>query len=219
MPLNYLCDIAGRPLAVARIFCIGRNYRAHMAELSSVAEEPCVVFMKPVTALVPAGAAVRLPRGRGAVHHEVELVVAVGRGGRDLTPGRALERVAGYALGLDLTLRDEQNALKAAGNPWEACKAFDQSAPLGAFVPAAALPDPGAVELVCRVNGRDRQHGWTRDMIHGVPSLLARIGALWELLPGDLIFTGTPAGVGPLRPGDVVEVASPQLGASSWRME
>lgn len=216
--MQYFISIGEHRLEIARIFCIGRNYRAHMQELSSEKETPCVLFMKPLTALVPAGHPVSLPRHRGAIHHEVELVVAVGKDGRSLTKENALEHVAGYSLGLDLTLRDEQNRLKAAGDPWESCKGFDQSAPLGAFVPAHAVPDPQRLELSCLVNGIRRQHGFTRDMIRPVAELLVQIGSQWRLHPGDLVFTGTPEGVGPVAPGDRVEVRSPAIGDFTWSM-
>jgi 2-keto-4-pentenoate hydratase/2-oxohepta-3-ene-1,7-dioic acid hydratase in catechol pathway len=209
-------DVGGRGMEVERIFCIGRNYRAHMAEMGTEARTPCVVFMKPACCIVPQGDAIVLPRGRGAVHHEVELVVAIGTGGSCIRQEEALSHVAGYALGLDLTLRDLQAELKAEGNPWEACKAFEGAAPLGPFVPASSVADPESLGLRCAVNGEVRQDGNTAQMIRGVAGLVSQVSQSWCLRRGDLIYTGTPSGIGPLEPGDSVEVSSPQLGGCAW---
>jgi acylpyruvate hydrolase len=205
------------PYAPRRVFCIGRNYAAHIAEMGAADDDACVVFMKPPTSLVPCGEPVQLPRGVGAVHHEVELVVALGAGGRQVPADRARELVAAATLGLDLTLRDLQDGLKERGRPWELAKAFDASAPLGRWVDAAGL-DLGAVELSCRVNGELRQQGSTAQMLFPVERLIEILSRTWELLPGDVIFTGTPAGVGPVLPGDEVAAESPQLGSWSWRL-
>ena len=210
--MRQLIELAAPP---RRIFCIGRNYSEHIAEMDEAPDGECVVFMKPVTSLVPAGSEVELPRGRGAVHHEVELVVALGAGGWEVPRQRALELVAGATLGLDLTLREVQAGLKARGSPWELSKAFDHSAPLGSWIDPGDL-DLGAVEMSCRVNGALRQQGHTRQMLFSVVRLIEILSRTWKLLPGDLIFTGTPAGVGPVLPGDTVLIESPQLGSWQW---
>ena len=199
-----------------RVFCIGRNYPDHIREMGAVDDGECVVFLKPPTSLVPYGRVVQLPRGRGAVHHELELVVVLGAGGREVPRDRALGLVAGATLGLDLTLRDVQAGLKERRLPWELSKAFDGSAPLGRWVTIDGL-DLGAVELSCRVNGVLRQQGNTAQMLFPVERLIEIVSRTWELLPGDLIFTGTPSGVGPVVAGDELVGESPQLGPCAWR--
>ena len=199
-----------------RIFCIGRNYADHAQEMGNALPPEPVVFMKPVTSLVPEGVQLKLPQGRGSVHHEMELVLALGREARDVAPQGALVLLAGVTLGLDLTLRDEQARLKEAGAPWELAKAFDGSAALGRFAAAPFKFDPQALDMLCSVNGRVRQQGNTRDMLFDIPAILSFMSRRWRLLPGDLIYTGTPAGVGPLRPGDRIEITSPALGTFAW---
>ena len=211
--------LAGLPNLPApqRIFCVGRNYGDHAKELGNVMPEAGstpIIFMKPVTSLVKGGT-IKLPKDVGAVHHEMELVLALGKGGSDIAPSAALGHVAGATLGLDLTLRDEQARLKQAGQPWELAKAFDDAAALGAFVPAAGL-DLQALEMLCTVNGQVRQHGNTRDMIFPVATIVSFLSSRWRLLPGDLIYTGTPSGVGPLRPADRIELSSSKLGTFTW---
>lgn len=196
----------GLDFPLRRIFCIGRNYAAHARELGNAVPEAPVVFMKPPSALLGEGEPLRLPRGRGAVHHEAELVVALDEAGG----------VAAATLGLDLTLREEQDRLKRAGLPWELAKAFDGSAPLGRFLPAAGL-DLAALEFRCEVNGRLRQSGSTRDMLFPLSGLLDFLARHWRLGAGDAIFTGTPPGVGPLEPGDAVVLESAALGHFTWR--
>jgi len=187
----------------ARVFCIGRNYGDHISEMGAAPDDSCVVFMKPSSSLVPAGTEVALPRGRGEVHHELEMVALIGEG----------KRVAGISLGIDLTLRDLQAGLKKGGRPWELSKAFDQSAPIGdTFVEV----DPAAVEMRLTVNGTVRQQGSTADMLFPLERLIEILGRTWKLLPGDLIFTGTPSGVGSIVPGDVLVAESPQIGSFSW---
>lgn len=205
--------------AADRVFCIGKNYAAHVAELGDVPADDCVVFMKPPSSLVRPGETVRLPRGRGAVHHEVELVLALGEGGRDLPLDQALSRIAAIGLGVDLTLRDLQARLKAAARPWEVAKAFDQSALVSHFQPwspgGADLED---ITLECRVNGDLRQRGHTRDMIFPPARIIALLSKTWLLRRGDLIFTGTPAGVGPVAPGDTLSIYSGFTGEVSWSL-
>ena len=202
--------------APQRIFCIGRNYAEHAKEMGNALPSEPVVFMKPITSLVGEGAKLALPRERGSVHHEMELVLALGREARDLAPAAALGVLAGVALGLDLTLRDEQARLKQVGAPWELAKAFDGSAVVGRFMPVPLKFDPQALDMLCTVNGQVRQAGNTRDMLFPIPAILAFLSSRWRLLPGDLVFTGTPAGVGPLRPGDRVEISSSSLGSFGW---
>jgi 2-keto-4-pentenoate hydratase/2-oxohepta-3-ene-1,7-dioic acid hydratase in catechol pathway len=205
--------------APQRIFCVGRNYAEHAKELGNLMPVPGatpIIFMKPVTSIVGLGAPLVLPKDVGAVHHEMELVLAIGKGGADIQPGAALQHIAGATLGLDLTLRDEQARLKQAGSPWELAKAFDGSAALGTFTPVPGPLDLQALNMLCTVNGQMRQHGNTRDMLYPVATIIAFLSTRWRLLPGDLIYTGTPAGVGPLNPGDRIEIGCPELGSFHW---
>src|SRR5579859_8131086 len=209
--------LAGLPNLPAsrRIFCIGRNYADHAKEMGNALPPEPVVFMKPVTSIVE-GAILKLPRDRGAVHHEMELVLALGREAEDVVPAAALSLLAGVTLGLDLTLRDEQARLKQSGSPWELAKAFEGSAALGRFTPQPFKFDVQALDMLCTVNGQVRQHGNTRDMLFPVATIIAFLSTRWRLLPGDLIYTGTPAGVGPLRPADRIEISSSVLGSFAW---
>jgi 2-keto-4-pentenoate hydratase/2-oxohepta-3-ene-1,7-dioic acid hydratase in catechol pathway len=203
---------------VNRVFCIGKNYAEHIDELKHLGHAPdwqCVVFMKPASSIVPEGSPIRLPRKRGSIHHEAELVVMLTGGGADIPLKHALDCVAGLTLGLDLTLRDLQTELKNKGKPWELAKAFDCAAPLGDFKPYLEQ-DLGALEFRCSVNGELRQHGFTRDMLFPVARQIHILSQTWALEPGDIIYTGTPKGVGPLVPGDRVVLDSPQIGQFSW---
>lgn len=202
----------------ARIFCIGRNYARHIAELGHQDAAKCVVFMKPATSLVAPGAPLVLPHDQGVVHHEAELVVMIGKGGKNISRKKALKHIGGVTLGLDLTLRDLQNNLKSEGSPWERCKAFDGAAPIGELQAYDEELDLTNLEFTCTVNGEVRQRGNTRDMLYPVAQIIEILSQTWALQAGDLIYTGTPEGVGPLVPGDYTELASPQLSDSwSWR--
>lgn len=204
---------------INRIFCIGKNYAEHVDELAHLGYKPdgeCVVFMKPATCAVREGDAITLPKGKGAIHHEAELVVMLTGGGDRIPMKRALDSVAAITLGLDLTLRDLQTRLKEKGKPWELAKAFDGAAPVGDFKPYLEqnLQD---IEFTCRVNGRLRQRGNTRDMLFPVAQQIHILSQTWALEPGDVIFTGTPKGVGPLKPGDQVVLESATIGRFEWR--
>jgi fumarylpyruvate hydrolase len=188
---------------VHRIYCVGWNYADHIRELGT-APAPPVFFTKPADALVANGAPVPYPPRTADFHYEIELVVAIGRAGREIAVSRALEYVFGYAAGNDLTRRDLQNAAKKKGQPWDIAKGFDFAAPVAALRPASA----GHVSrgrIWMSVNGEVRQDSDVSRLIWDVPHIIAELSTLYELKPGDLIFTGTPAGVGPLRPGDRLE--------------
>lgn len=200
---------------VNRIFCIGRNYAEHIKELGNTPDEACVVFMKPASCVVPVGTPVTLPRGRGSVHHEAELVVMLRGGGRDVPVERALQHVGAVTLGLDLTLRELQNELKKKGAPWELCKAFDAAAPLGDWVPYDGR-DLQGLTFTCDVNGQRRQTGHTKDMLFPVARIVHILSQSWALQAGDIIYTGTPAGVGPLAVGDRVALAADGIGRFEW---
>lgn len=188
---------------VHRVYCVGRNYAAHAIEMGGDPDrEPPFFFQKNPDNLVAGGGDFPYPAKSEDVHHEIELVVALHKGGRDIALDRALDCVWGYAVGLDMTRRDLQGECKKKGRPWEIGKAFEQSAPCGDLVPAQEIghPDSGAVRL--EVNGELRQEGDLNQLIWKVPEMIAYLSGLFELAPGDLIFSGTPAGVGPVRRGD-----------------
>ena len=187
-------------IPVGKILAVGRNYADHVAEMKASAEP--VIFMKPVTTLRFPGEDVVLPRGRGEVHHEIELLVALAQGGARLTEAEAARAVGAYGIGLDLTLRDVQAAAKAKGHPWTLSKGFDGALPVSEFVAAARIPEPRDLRFRLEVNGVLRQEGRAADMVLSVPALLAYISTWITLEPGDLVLTGTPAGVGPLSVGD-----------------
>jgi fumarylpyruvate hydrolase len=188
---------------IRRVFCIGRNYAEHAREMgASVDKSAPMFFCKPADAVVSDGADVPYPSATVDLHHEVEMVVALGSGGRDLSPEQAAAVVWGYGVGLDLTRRDLQAQAKAKGHPWDVAKAFDHSAPVSALLPAAeATLDANSV-LQLSINGKLRQRTTLGEMVHGVPQIIAALSTLFELKGGDLIFTGTPAGVAALQRGD-----------------
>lgn len=187
-----------------RVYCIGRNYAAHAREMGSqaVSRDAPVFFMKPIDGVVPPGGDIPYPPATHDFHHEVEMVVGLGNGGRDLDPARALDCVFGYGVGLDLTRRDLQATLKAKGLPWDVAKAFDASAPVSELHPARDVGHPAQARLTLAVNGEIRQDADIAEMLWPVPEIIAELSRLYELKAGDLIFTGTPAGVRPLVRGD-----------------
>ncbi|HET6431589.1 fumarylacetoacetate hydrolase family protein [Dyella sp.] len=197
--------IIGSParFPLRRIFCIGRNYADHAREMGAPVEKDTPLFFcKPADAVVTDGADVPYPQATADLHHEVEMVVALGAGGRDLTPEAAGELVWGYGVGLDLTRRDLQAQAKAKSHPWDVAKAFDHSAPVSALVPRAQATLDDATVLQLSVNGELRQQTTLGDMVHSVPEIIATLSRLFALKAGDLIFTGTPAGVAALHRGD-----------------
>lgn len=200
--------VAGRDerFPVRRIYCVGRNYADHAREMGASGREPPFFFAKPADAVVPVAAGtvgqVAYPPRTADLHHEVELVVAIGAAGADIPAGEALEHVFGYAIGIDLTRRDLQAGLKQKGHPWEMAKAFDQSAPISPLFPVAARGHPARGAIWLRIEGLERQRGDLADMIWSVPEVIAELSGYVALRPGDLIFTGTPAGVGPVQRGE-----------------
>ena len=213
-------SIEDRSFTPQRIFCIGKNYDEHVKELGGAAPDEPVVFMKPVCSIVAPGATLSMPRHGSLLQHEVELVLLIGREGHDVAEVDALSYIAGVTLGLDLTLRDVQGRLKKSGLPWELSKAFEQSAPLGNFQPYDSHSvDLGNLPFTCSVNGELRQQGNTRDMLFPVRNLVHRLSQWWVLKPGDIIFTGTPSGVGTLKVGDQVSIESPATGRFDWTFE
>jgi len=200
---------------VHRIYCVGQNYVAHAKEMGASGRRPPVFFDKPPDAVTTARE-VPYPPHTENLHHEVELVVALGAGGRDLAAEQARALVFGYAVGVDLTRRDLQAAAKQRGGPWTTAKGFDRSAPISAIRPVAVAGHPEHAAIRLAVNGVMRQEGDTADMTWSVPELLAELSAYVELQAGDLVFTGTPAGVGPLARGDLVGCAIEGVGTLSF---
>ena len=201
---------------VHRIYCVGRNYEEHAKEMGFTGREPPFFFMKPADAVlsVEAGQTGQLPYPSltGNLHHEIELVVAIGKGGRAIAAAHALEHVFGYAVGLDMTRRDLQNDMKKQGRPWCIGKGFDHSAPIGPITPAAQAGDVAQAAIWLQVNGADRQRSTVAQLIWNIAETIEHLSAAWELQPGDLIFSGTPEGVGAVVRGDVLEGGVDGLG-------
>ena len=191
---------------VGRIYCVGRNYAEHAREMGHDPErEPPFFFMKPADAIVQNGAAIAFPQATKDLHHEIEMVVAIGRDGGEIPVEKALDYVYGYGVGLDMTRRDLQGAAKKLGRPWEMGKAFDNSAPCTALKPAAMIGHPARGAIWLKVNGKITQKGDLSEMIWNVPETISYLSQLVTLRAGDLIMSGTPAGVGPVQPGDRLE--------------
>ncbi len=199
---------------VRRILCVGRNYHAHRVEMGGDDRDPPFFFAKPADAIVPPGRDVAYPPRTANLHHEVELVVALKAGGADVPVDSALGLVFGYAVGVDMTRRDLQNAAKDKGYPWEAAKGFDDAAPISAIRPWSGAPPQGRIRL--SVNGAARQDSTLDRMIWNVAEIIAEASRLWTLAAGDLIYTGTPEGVGPLVRGDRVEGKAEGVGRLSF---
>ncbi|MCX7154081.1 MAG: fumarylacetoacetate hydrolase family protein [Proteobacteria bacterium] len=190
---------------VNRIYCVGRNYAEHAREMGhDPNKEPPFFFMKPSTAIVTDGGDFPYPSQTKDVHHEMEMVVAIGKGGSNIPSAKALEHVYGYGVGLDMTRRDLQGEAKKAGRPWDTGKAFDYSAPCSALVPASKIGHPSTGEIVLEVNGVVKQKSDLSQLIWNVPDTIAFLSTLFELQPGDLIYSGTPAGVAAVVKGDVM---------------
>jgi len=212
---NYVIDppaVVAVPVAgggsfpVRRVFCVGRNYAEHAREMGGdpTREEP-FFFTKPADALLINGADMPYPSKTADLHHEMELVVAIGTGGKDIPEGEALSHVYGYAAGLDMTRRDLQNTAKKTGRPWDMAKGFDLSGPIGEIVPASQAGHPAAGKIALTVNGAVRQTSDLAKQIWNVEETISYLSGLVELKPGDLIFTGTPEGVAAVGKGDVLE--------------
>jgi len=191
---------------VHRIYCVGRNYADHVREMGGNPDrEPPIFFAKPADAVVPNNARIPYPSRTKNFHHEIELVIAIGKGGRDIAVAQALEHVFGYAVGNDLTRRDLQSEAKDNGRPWDTSKGFDRSAVLSAITPAAQSGHLRSGRIWLKVNGQMRQQADLSELIWSVPEVIAELSTFFELQPGDLIYTGTPAGVGALKKGDRIE--------------
>ena len=191
---------------VHRIYCVGRNYEEHAKEMGFSGREAPFFFMKPADALVVVNPGetghMPYPTLTSKLHHEIELVVALGKGGKNIAAADAHKHIFGYAVGLDMTRRDLQNEMKKLGRPWSISKGFDHSAPIGAITPAADAPDIASAEILLQVNGQQRQRSQIAKLIWNISEVIEHLSAAWELQSGDLIYTGTPEGVGAVVAGD-----------------
>ncbi|XP_076331676.1 oxaloacetate tautomerase FAHD1, mitochondrial-like isoform X1 [Tachypleus tridentatus] len=202
-----------------KIIGIGRNYKHHAAEMKSVVPDKPLLFLKPPTAFITEGNSIKVPKGCHELHHEVELGVIIGRKGKDISEIGAMDYVGGYTLCLDMTARDLQEEAKKNGLPWTVAKGFDTSCPVGSFLPKEQVADPHNLPLWCNVNGQVRQEGSTADMVFRIPSLISYISSYFTLEPGDVILTGTPAGVGPVQHGDIIEAGLGSLIKMSFKVQ
>ncbi|KAJ3866768.1 hypothetical protein EV359DRAFT_71624 [Lentinula novae-zelandiae] len=189
-----------------KIVAIGRNYAEHIKELSNTTPKEPFFFLKPTTTYLPSGGKVEIPNGI-LCHHEVELGLVIGKRGRDISQANADSHIAGYALAVDMTARNLQEQVKSKGLPWSAAKGFDTFTPIGSFIPKSDVKDPHDLRLWLKINGAFKQNGTTSDMIFRIPRLIEHISSIMTLEEGDLVLTGTPAGVGPINAGDVIECA------------
>ncbi|HZD24799.1 MAG TPA: fumarylacetoacetate hydrolase family protein [Alphaproteobacteria bacterium] len=207
-PPQAVVPVAGHDAVfpVRRIYCVGRNYAAHAREMGFDPDrEPPFFFMKPADAIVMDGTTLPFPPVTQNLHHEIELVVAIGAAGADIPVEQALEHVYGYAVGLDMTRRDLQIAAREKGRPWDVGKGFDHSAPISPIRPAAEIGHPADSRIWLKVNGEMRQDSDLAHLIWSIPETIAYLSGLFTLEPGDLIYSGTPEGVGAVRPGDHLE--------------
>lgn len=206
-------------VTVGKIVCVGENYAKHIAELKGRIPEKPMLFFKPTTSLLAPQQPIQLPHFSSEIHHEVELVILIGQPARFLKETDALGCVSGYAVGMDLTARDIQREARKAGDPWAVAKGFDGSAPISDFAPAEEVGEAGDLAIELRVNGEVRQSARTSDMIFGIPKLLSYASSVFTLEPGDLLFTGTPSGVGIVQAGDLLEVSIEKVGSARWKVE
>lgn len=198
---------------INNIFCVGQNYAKHAKEMGGDAPKEPIIFLKPTSAVIQNGENIVLPKMSLNVHHEVELTVLIGKRGKDIPLADALNHVAGYGVGLDMTMRDKQSEAKKGGNPWTIAKGFDTSAPLSPFLDASKVVDPHNVNISLKVNGIERQQTNTSNMIFKVDVLIAFLSSIFTLEEGDIIYTGTPEGVAQVVSGDVLEAEISGIGS------
>lgn len=203
---------------IHRVYCVGRNYAAHAREMGHSDREPPFFFMKPADSVIPSGSEFPYPPQTSDVHHEMELVVALKSGGTDIPVERALEHVFGYAAGLDMTRRDLQGEAKKVGRPWEVGKSFEGAAPCGPIRPADETGHPDSAPIWLKVNGETRQNGDIAELIWSIPEIISHLSGLFTLRAGDLIYTGTPAGVSAVQRGDVLHGGIDGIGEIEMRI-
>jgi 5-carboxymethyl-2-hydroxymuconate isomerase len=209
----------GESIRVGKIICMGRNYPEHAREMNAEIPSAPVVFLKPPTALLSDGGEVVIPPISRVLHYEAEMVVAIGKDGKHIVPGTELDHVLGYAVGLDMTLRDIQSDAKSKGLPWTVAKGFDTSAPVSPVVDKKEVLDPHNLILTLKINGQTRQQAGTGAMIFRIDRIIAYLSTIFTLERGDLIFTGTPEGVGRVRSGDILEAELTSVGRLSVRIQ
>jgi acylpyruvate hydrolase len=207
---------SGQHFPIGKILCIGRNYADHIAELGNPTPDAPVIFIKPASSVIGEGEQIVIPPYSHECHYEAELALLIGRKGKNIPVDQSLEYIAGYGVGIDLTLRDVQGELKKKGLPWEIAKGFDTACPLSSFVEASRVPDPQNLTIRLTVNGEIRQDGNTKMMIHRIPAIISHMSGNFTLDPGDVILTGTPAGVGRIVSGDKLAAEIP--GVASLRV-
>ncbi len=212
----------GERFPIHRIYCVGRNYVEHAQEMGFTGREPPFFFIKPAdtAVVVAAGETGKMdyPTLTSNLHHEIELVVAIGSGGRNIKAGDAKKHIFGYGIGLDMTRRDLQGEMKKQGRPWCIGKAFEQSSPIGPITPAAQAGDVDNAEIWLQVNGKDRQRSTVSKLIWNIGETIEHLSAAWDLAPGDLIYSGTPEGVAAVVKGDVLEGGVAGLGSLKLRI-
>lgn len=199
-------SIPGLDIPVNNIYCIGRNYAQHAKEMGNKVPKIPLVFLKPKGAICYNDSTIKLPSQSNDVHYEAEIVVAISKEGKNISHGSAMEHVAGFGAGIDFTARDIQAISKKQGQPWTIAKGFDNFAPISSFIPFSDIEDPDNLDIKLFQNGFVKQHGNSSEMIFPVPNLINFLSSIFTLHPGDLIFTGTPEGVGPVSNGDTLEV-------------
>jgi len=202
-----------------KIVCVGRNYSEHAAELGNAVPGKPILFLKPTTAYVTEGQAIKIPKGCTDLHHEIELGIVIGTRATNVKEVEAMKYVGGYALGIDMTARDWQSEAKKQGHPWCLAKGFDTSCPVSAFIEKDKIPDPGNVDIWLKVNGETRQSGNTKDMIFSVEHLISYTSQFFTLEPGDLLLTGTPSGVSKVVSGDVIQAGLGDLVKIEFKVE
>lgn len=206
-------------VAVGKIVCMGQNYAKHIEELKTRVPDKPVLFFKPSTALLSPGEPIPLPDFSQNIHYETELVALIGKPTRHVSSAEALQFVSGYAIGLDLTARDVQVKARQHGEAWAVAKGFDGSAPMSEITPASEVGDPGDLEIELRLNGEVRQSARTSDMIFKTEDIISYASSIFTLEPGDLVFTGTPSGVGVIRSGDELQARIERVGTVHWKVK
>lgn len=202
-----------------KILAVGRNYKDHALELGNPMPDKPMLFIKPTSSYLLEGNPIKFPKGCKVLHHEVELGVVISKNGANIPQEKAMEYVGGYVLALDMTARDLQDEAKKKGHPWTLAKGFDTSCPIGSFIPKELIGDPHDVNLWLKINEQIKQNGNTKDMHFTIPVLINYISGYFTLEPGDVILTGTPAGVGPVKSGDVIEAGIDGITKFTFKVE
>ncbi len=209
---------SGQSYNIGKIICLGRNYLDHIRELGNQVPDRAVIFCKPASSVIADGGTIEIPDYSEDCHHELELALLIGKSGKNIAAEKALQHIAGYGVALDLTLRDLQAELKEKGLPWEIAKGFDTACPLSDFVPADQVKNPNDIRLTLKVNGELRQEGTTAQMMRNIEQIIAETSIFYRLQPGDIILTGTPAGVSRISSGDELFGEIEQVGSLRVRV-